>query len=207
MSKILDKDKMTPSPTAAPSSSPPLLVPLFGCCVAVSGYFRDPPGTNQASVLLLAEALGATVSKSITAQTTHLVTTQADCDKTSTKAIQARKGGIFIVGLGWILESEAIGTRQSETDYILTVANHKAATTKPPTGTAATSQKRQPSHSPAPDPKKNKLSTAIGKAPAIGKSQIAKDWAVRIPLDTGCPLSGYGVHVDDDSVIWDASLK
>lgn len=175
---------------------------LVGCCVAASGTF---PGRSQNAVLMLAERLGATTSKSVAAEVTHLVTSQKDCDKISSKVIQASDRGIYLVDLAWLLATEMTDKRQSEADFILTVANYKAV---PATDSAAADpKKRQASHSPSPEPKKAKLAATIDKAPAIGKSQIAKDWAVQIPIDEGCPLTGYGVHVDDASIIWDASLN
>lgn len=43
---------------------------------------------------------------------------------------------------------------------------------------------------------------------SFGNAQVAKNLAaLDIPLDEGCPLSSYAVHVDSDGLIWDASLK
>lgn len=63
---------------------------------------------------------------------------------------------------------------------------------------------RSPSPSPPPTP-----------APASGESkvkvdnaQIATSSALHIPVDEGCPLSSYNVHVDSGSgIIYDASLN
>ncbi|CAN8096184.1 unnamed protein product [Discula destructiva] len=189
---------------------------LSACCVAVSGKY---PNRTHASILADAEAVGATVSKSITANVSHLITSRKDCDQGSTKVTQANELGIFIVSLDWLLDCKTCGTKQPETDYVLTSAHTKADATVEPElnasladtavepSDAAASTKRQASDSLCPEPKKSKLADLTDKAPAIGKSQIAKNWAVKVPLDEGCPLSGYGVHVDDDSVIWDASLN
>ncbi|KAJ4389019.1 hypothetical protein N0V93_006481 [Gnomoniopsis smithogilvyi] len=181
----------------------PSSLPLADCCIAASGTFRS--GRSQASVLTLAERLGATTSKSVSSEVTHLITSQKDCDKISSKVIQASDRGIYLVDIDWLLVSESTGTKQPEADFSLTAGNHKAV----PVADHATTgpKKRQASHSPPPDSKKPKLVDATGKEPTIGKSQIAKDWAVQIPIDEGCPLTGYGVHVDDDSIIWDASLN
>lgn len=195
-----------PPPYPPPAYAPPVHAPLFGTCIAVSGNFY---GSNQATVLADAEELGATTSKYIHARVTHLITSQADCDKASTKVVQANKHGIHLVSFDWLLESKKHGTKQPEADFTLTAAKYKAIPTGSVDSAATTSHKRQASDTPEPEPetKKAKLLFSAAKAPVIGKSQIAKDWAIRIPLDEGCPLTGYGVYVDNDSVIWDASLK
>lgn len=210
MSK-LGKDKMEAALPSASSSPPPaqpfaVHAPLFGTCIAASGTF---PGSNQTIVLADAEALGATISKSIRPGVTHLITSQADCQKASTKVIQANKQGIHLVSLDWLLESKENGAKQPEANFTLTAADYKAVPTASVDSGATSSHKRQISESPEPEPepKKTKLLSSTAEAPAIGKSQIAKDWAVQIPLDDGCPLINYGVYVDDDSVIWDAALK
>lgn len=194
--------KAASSAFMAQQPAPPSL-PLAGCCIAASGFFRS--GQSQASILAHAEQLGATTSKSISGNVTHLITNQRDCDKISTKVIQAIERGIFLVELEWMYASESHGVKQPEADFALTASDYKATSVSDPA--SPDPKKRQASHSPAPESKKLKLSDAEGKAPAIGKSQIAKDWAVQIPVDEGCPLTGYGVHVDDDSIIWDASLN
>lgn len=178
-------------------------LPLAGCCVAASGVFGS--GRSQTSVLALAEQLGATTSKSVSSEVTHLITTQRDCDKIPTKVIQAIERGVFLVDLDWVLVSESSGVKQVEADFALTATDYRATSVSDPA--VSDTKKRLASHSPPPDSKKAKLSNVEAKAPAVGKSQIAKDWAVQIPIDEGCPLTGYGVHVDDDSIIWDASLN
>lgn len=190
-----------------PQTYPPAVhAPLFGSCVAASGTFY---GSNQTKALATAEALGATTSKVIDFRVTHLITSQADCNKASTKVIQASKFGIHLVSLDWLMEIKETGIKQPEADFALTAADYKAVSANFIASDATTSHKRQASEIPdtKPESKKTKLLSSAAKAPAIGKSQIAKDWAVRIPLDDGCSLVGYGVYIDDDSVIWDASLK
>jgi poly [ADP-ribose] polymerase len=64
---------------------------------------------------------------------------------------------------------------------------------------------------PEPEPPKKK---AKGKAkadandePKFLEAQIAKKGTSQVPLDEGCHLSGYHVFIDDDGLIWDASLN
>lgn len=189
--------------SSAPASRAPSTLPLAGCCITTSGSF--PSGWSQTSLLTYAERLGATTSKSVTSEVTHLITSQKDCDKGSNKVKQASDRAIFLVRLGWMVDSEICGSRQPEVHHALTTASYKAVPAADASATNA--NKRHASHSPSPDPKKAKLTAATDKSPAIGKGQIAKDWAVQIPIDEGCPLTGYGVHVGDDSIIWDASLN
>lgn len=186
--------------------SPPAVsaLPLQGCCIAFSGIF--PSRRTQASLFDLAERLGATTSKVMTDTVTHLVTTQTDCDKPAVKVSQANDLGIPLVGLQWLLEAEEIGAKQPEADYILTARDYRAASSTDPPVNSQTKRAVSPDTS-APDPKKKKLELVEGKVPAIGEAQIAKDWSVKVPVDEGCSLQGYGVYVDDDSIIYDATLK
>lgn len=55
---------------------------LKGCTVALSGTFK---GHRQTDLTSLIAANGAVHSKAVTAQTTHLVTTETDVAKPSTK--------------------------------------------------------------------------------------------------------------------------
>lgn len=185
--------KAAGSPT--PDSTSP---PLAGCCITFSGSF---PGQTQASLLALAANLGADTKKTMAATVTHLVTTQADFDKLTTKVIEAEDRGIFIVSLDWILATASGSRKPDESLYNL----HATPSSAPPAPPAP--KKRQASDTPASEPKRSKLEASSGDTPAIGKSQVAKNWAVQVPVDEGCTLAGYGVHIDDDSVIWDATLK
>lgn len=208
-------EKAAANTIAAPLPTIPA-PPLEGCCIAFSGTF---PSRTQASLIGFARHLGAETSKSVAAGVvTHLVTTQAECDKESSKVVQASVCGAFIVSLEWMIQSASDGVKQQESEYALTGTSSSATPALDPRNKP--SRKRQASDtassdlnkftasdSSAPEPKKTKLLTSDSDALAIGKSQIAKDWSIQIPVDEGCTLAGYGVHVDDDSIIWDASLK
>lgn len=199
--------------------------PLDGCVIAFSGTFT---GYRQSDLEAKATALGGRPAKSVTAKTTHCVTTQSDFDKVCTKVWQAKDRGIFIVSLQWMLDSEQSNAKQDEAQYLFDNASQNGTTngngaavpsSNPlPTQTAPaksnSSVKRQASpgavgSSHGPSAKKTKLDKVAqdSKAAAIGKEQIAKSWNVQVPVDEGCSLVGYGVHIDDDSVIWDASLN
>lgn len=199
--------------------------PLDGCVIAFSGRFT---GYKQSDLESKCANLGGQPAKSVGEDTTHVVTTQADYDKLCTKVFQAKdRGGIFIVSLAWLLDSEEANARQAEAQYLFDASqngNTNGNTATTPSSTQPTSTQPQPvpvqnnptnkrqasaSPEPKPDVKKTKLDEVAknGKAAAIGKEQIAKSWDVQVPVDEGCSLIGYGVHIDDDSVIWDASLN
>lgn len=191
-----------------PSANATAPMPLDGCVIAFSGTFT---GYKQATLMEKAVALGAAPAKSVTEKTTHVVTTQSDFDKECTKVLQAKDRGIFIVSLDWLLESEQSNAQQPEAKYLFDtsqngthqVNNNTVASKKRQASPAASNASHEPTA------KKTKLETVAqsGKAVAIGKEQIAKSWDVQVPVDEGCSLAGYGVHVDEDSVIWDASLN
>ncbi|KAF3771114.1 hypothetical protein M406DRAFT_285995 [Cryphonectria parasitica EP155] len=190
------------SASAATSAGTP---PLDGCCVAFSGNF---PGQTQASLLTHAARLGAQTSKSVSQDVTHLISTQNDCDKPSTKCIQAIDRGIALVSLDWLLQSESHDAKQPEANFALTTTKGSPAATPAPDPAAQQDpKKRSASDSTAPDPKKVKLDANGKEIPTFGSAQIAKNSAVRVEVDEGCSLTGYTVHIGDDSVIWDASLN
>ncbi|KAH8880546.1 PARP-domain-containing protein [Thozetella sp. PMI_491] len=88
--------------------------PLDGCRIALSGTF---PGQTQGAVIKKASDLGATSSSSVTQDTTHLITNQADFDKPSTKVAAAKKLGIHIVTLQWLEDSESTNAKEDESKY------------------------------------------------------------------------------------------
>ena len=206
--------KATKGATAS-QSAPPAALPLDGCVVAFRGSF---PGRTQAELIEHATRLGARAPKSLTKDATHLITTEACVDESSSKVNDARQRGIHIVSIDWMLDSESAKSRQSESQYSFdTTISGNGATpaSRSSQSEPIASKKRQASPSatdsgsePKPQAKKTKLGTSAGdETPVLGKEQIAKSWDIQVPVDEECPLSGYGVHIDEDSVIWDASLN
>lgn len=217
---------MPPKAKKAAASAPPAsgALPLDGCVIAFSGRFT---GYRQSALEDKVADLGGQPAKSVTADTTHCVTSQADFDKLCTKVWQAKDRGIYIVSLEWLLDSEQSNAKQPEAQYLFDDGSQNGTTNGNSTVMSSTNpsstqppaknnppMKRQASNaatdsSNEPNAKKTKLEKVAqgGKAAAIGKEQIAKSWDVQVPVDEGCSLTGYGVHVDDDSVIWDASLN
>lgn len=190
--------------------------------IAFCGNFY---GRNQTSLLDDAVRLGAHTAKSVTKTVTHLIATQTECDKLSSKITQAQSQNVFIVNINWLDESDAAGKKKPEADYALTPpwsSGAAAAASPSPMATAVAtppstddnkkintivdlSKKRPASDDQAPDTKKFKLDNE--KAPPVGKSQLTKDTSLRVPVDDGILSSDWAVYIGDDGVIWDATLK
>ncbi|AEO55796.1 hypothetical protein MYCTH_2132970 [Thermothelomyces thermophilus ATCC 42464] len=89
---------------------------LDGCILALSGTF---PGATHAAIKAKAESLGATVAISVTDNVTHLVTTDNDYNKPSSKVAKAQSLGTHIISLDWLLACETNNTREPEKDYTI----------------------------------------------------------------------------------------
>lgn len=186
-------------------------LPLAGCCVTFSGSF---PGRTQASLLSWAASLGATTCKSLGGAVTHLVASQADFDNNSNKVYMAKQRYLFIVNLDWLIDSETNKAKEDEAKYsFLPISSAQSPPLITPPSAQPSPLKRQASGAPdngAQEVKKSKLEESSRNASEIGKGQIAKGGAgaVQVPVDERCDLPGYYVvHIDDDGVIWDATLK
>lgn len=95
--------------------------PLDGCSIALSGSF---PGQTQSSLEKdFVNALGATLSKTVSDSTTHLVTTEADFAKPSAKVKQAQSHDLPIVSLAWLEDCLEQSTRLAEDSYVLGTSN------------------------------------------------------------------------------------
>ncbi|KUI59802.1 Poly [ADP-ribose] polymerase 2 [Cytospora mali] len=210
--------RVTRAAAAASTATPslPATLPLDGCVVAFSGNFA---AIKQVDLIAQAKRLGARAPKSLTKDATHLITTRTEFNDSSSKVREARNRGLYIVDIEWMLDSEKSNSRASETIYTFdTTTNNNgsgpAATSAQPLPT--TSKKRQASPTiidsssvSNPPPKKAKLELANkdGKIPVLGENQIATSRDIQVPVDECCPLTGYRVHIDEDNVIWDASLN
>ena len=219
---------------------------LDGCCVALSGTF---PGFSQSALQKQITGLGGLTSSSVTKDTTHLITIQADYDKPSTKVKAAKDQGTHIVGLEWLQDCLSSSAKEDETKYLFNapsasthtapvVAANSAAAQAPkaPQANGSSAPQAKPSRgrkraaspppptspsSPAPQAKKKKGATNSKSAddttnskptksdpePVIGEGQVAKSRNIRVPLDEGCPNVNNSVYIDDDGVIYDASLN
>ncbi|KAI1123747.1 poly polymerase catalytic domain-containing protein [Nemania abortiva] len=197
---------------AAPAPAPP---PLTGLSIAISGSI---PRYTQASIETeFISPLGGALAKSVSASTTHLVTTEADYQKPSAKVKSAQANGIPIVTFQWLEDCLDQNTLLKEDAY--SFASQSQPTANDSTKTNGT-RKRAASQAAqngddvnqSPPPKKK------GKAdddepkerePKIAEGQIAKSLDVKIPVDEGAvnELLHYEVYIDDNGVIYDASLN
>jgi hypothetical protein len=181
--------------------------PLVGCNIALSGAF---PGTTHAAILGQITPLGASLAKSITDDATHLVTTQRDYDKPSTKVKAAREHNLHIVSLGWIEHCLSTTSKVPEKTYLFTssptdVSSQSSGSRKrnaSPDSPSDENVKSQPKKQKTVNDSKTKVESG-----QVADNQIAKSPNVNIPLDEGCPLTTYKVYIDDDGVIYDASLN
>ncbi|KLU91359.1 polymerase 2 ADP-ribosyltransferase 2 [Magnaporthiopsis poae ATCC 64411] len=99
--------------TAAAAAAAPPTQPLDGLVIALSGTFDCSQADAKAKVV----GLGATVSASVTKSTTHLVTTEHDFLRNTTKVKAAAANDLPIVSFDWLVDCEANGKREPEKAY------------------------------------------------------------------------------------------
>ncbi|KAI1076768.1 PARP-domain-containing protein [Whalleya microplaca] len=211
---------------AAKGAPPP--PPLNGCIIALSGTF---PGRTQATIERDFMTLqGASLAKSVTASTTHLVATEVDYHKPSTKVKAAQSYNVPIVTFQWLEDSHNQMTRMDENAYSLDSSQSQEASqsqaSQPQASRTNGTRKRSAAQTPAANgdvddnnsqsqPKKkskaskDKLQKQEAKDAKIADGQIAKSFDVRIPVDEGAGdhFPNYEVYIDDSGVIHDASLN
>ncbi|KAF2964285.1 hypothetical protein GQX73_g9298 [Xylaria multiplex] len=202
-------------PPRKKKAAAPVTPPFTGFSIAISGSI---PNRTQASIETdYIAPLGGVLAKSVSASTTHLVTTETDYQKPSTKVKSAQANGIPIVTFEWLEKCLSQNLHLKEDTYGFTSQSQPQVdgTAKP-----RNSRKRQASQaaendngdSQRPQPKKGKADDG-GKPkerePKIAEGQIAKSFDVKIPVDEGAhrELLNYEVYIDDDGVIYDASLN
>ena len=182
-------------------------LPLIGCHIALSGAF---PGTSHAAIQSQITSLGASLAKSIPNDATHLVTTQRNYDKPSTEVKAARKHDLHIVSLGWIEHCLSTTSKVPEKAYLFTSSpadvrsqsNGSRKRNASPDSSANENAKSQFKMQKTVNGSKTKV-----KSGQVADDQISKSSDIKIPLDEGCPLTTYEVYIDDNGVIYDASLN
>ncbi|KAI1633372.1 poly polymerase catalytic domain-containing protein [Biscogniauxia mediterranea] len=229
---------------AAKAAPPPPPPPMDGCTIALSGTL--PGGTQAVIERDFITPLGASLAKSVTAQTTCLVASEADYNKSSTKVKAAQSNNVSIVSFQWLQDCLTQMRRLDESTYAHGPAaqpqadgSRKRSATMTSTADAGDAQPGQPkkkvkatrnaSQQPSvdntadgdkPDVKDNQSKQPEEKAKAVkeeprekeakvAEGQIAKTLDAKIPLDEGSDRAypGYEVYIDDDGVIYDASLN
>ncbi|KAF2788790.1 poly polymerase 2 ADP-ribosyltransferase 2 [Melanomma pulvis-pyrius CBS 109.77] len=181
----------------APSRKPAML-PLAGFSIALSGTLGVTHGVAQSSIT----SLGGEAAKTVTADTTYLVSTQADVDKASTKVKAALKHGIPIVSLDWLDECASSLVHEDPQAFLLASAaaatpsapaprqgrSKKTADTSPPPAPAPApalplrkSRSKKPAPSPDASPVLSPATTPV-MAPVIQKAKGKKRAASPAPL-------------------------
>ncbi|KAI0547680.1 poly polymerase catalytic domain-containing protein [Xylaria curta] len=205
-------------PRTRKAAAPPATLPFTGFNIAISGSI---PNRTQASVEAdFIVPLGGLLAKSVSASTTHLVTSEADYNKPSAKVKSAQANDIPIVTFQWLEDCLNQNTRLDEATYSLASqspaqvngsaqpnGSRKRAASQVPQNDNDNNQPPQPK-------KKGKVKNEEPeepkeREPKIAEGQIAKSLDVRIPVDEGAQreLMNYEVYIDDTGVIYDASLN
>jgi poly [ADP-ribose] polymerase len=183
--------------------------PLDGCLVAISGRFS---GTNQGALQTRITDLGGSIASKVTSDTDIVIATEKDFEAKTIKIADALSNNIPIVSLDWLEDTEESNSKADETQFLLDKSNKPATTTAP----AANGKKRAAAASNSPAPSQDasqskKRKTLTDKTDIedvkVGDGQNAKSKKVQVPVDEYCGAAHYEVYIDDDGLIWDASLN
>ncbi|KAF9310666.1 Poly [ADP-ribose] polymerase 2 [Podila horticola] len=192
---------------------PPKRVPLFSLCgVAISGTYKTH---TQGDISALITTNGGVVTPSVTKATTHLITTDKELEKNTTKVQKALEMGIFLVTLDWVIDSISKKKRQNEDLYKVSDGSAAVAI-----AAAAPATPADTPGSSTPDSTSNKrkaddeLDGAVDKKikdlnkKVVAKAAKASSSAIkRPPVDRSCTLPpDYEVYVDS-VVAWNARLN
>lgn len=197
--------------------------------IALSGSL--PGGTQAAIEAKYIKPLGASLAKSITSTTTHLVTTNDDYEKPSTKVTAAKGKDLPIVTFQWLEDTLDKMSKMDVDDYSLDKASSTSqsaaapAEASPPAtnGTRKRGASKAVSAPSDSQPQKKTKASAVKdesedevmvdakeeKEAKVADGQIAKSLDVKIPLDEGASslYPHHSVYINDDGVIYDASLN
>lgn len=212
-------------PPQSKSNAPP----LSECVVALSGTF---PGFSQPALERdFLNPLGATLAKTVTKSTTHLVTNDADFQKPSTKVKQARSHDIPIVKLSWLEDCLEQNQHLDETAYAFDASGTSSQALAPASVNASIPSRKRtviPIDDSDEDQKPAKKAKSVSSKGASqpqpqsqvaipdsktksrisdGSGNVAKTQVVKVPMDEHCNLDNYTVYIDQDGVIYDASLN
>jgi poly [ADP-ribose] polymerase 2/3/4 len=171
----------------------PATPPLSGLSIALSGTppLRHTQGSIEREFITV---LGATLSKSVSASTTHLVTTQEDFNKPSAKAKSALEKAIQIVTYQWLKDCLEQNTHVGEDAYSLVTSSQPQPQANGLRKRTATQKDSNDDEDNKPQPqakKKGKTDKDEAKEQAhereakVADGQIAKSLDAKIPLDEG----------------------
>ncbi|PKS11272.1 hypothetical protein jhhlp_003034 [Lomentospora prolificans] len=216
-------------PQAATATTAPTL-PLDGCIIALSGTF---PSLSHTALQKDLTSLGAKFARSVTTSTTHLVSTKEDYAKDSPKVVAAKANNIAILDIEWAMNAIENKARPSETSYSLQVVKKRPiAVAKSDTkaigdtgdedGASQTKKRKTAKGGKAakatatkvkaetPEPDEEPAPTEKSKNKSVAEAQVTKCADLVVPVDEFFHLSGkqgFVVYIDDDGVIYDASLN
>ncbi|TFK29997.1 PARP-domain-containing protein [Coprinopsis marcescibilis] len=152
---------------------------LANIVVAVSGTHK---GYAQAKIEGIVKDNGGIFSKVVDSATTHLVSTQADVQKASSKVTAAKDAGIPIVSLDWLMKSIEEKKREDEANYALGTVTSKAASVPPTAAPVNTRPKRKATTVPPVEeeseeekPPAKKSKTVATKAKGKGKAKAKEE--------------------------------
>lgn len=184
--------------------------PLDGCSVATSGRFS---GTSQTAVQKRITDLGGSIAPKVTEDTTVLITTDKDFEAKSTKVTAAIDNDVPIVNIEWLDETESSNAKADEKQYLLNTTATSTVASDPTTNgkkrAASTSANGTPV--PSQDASQKKRKTLEDKPMTdnvkVGDGQNAKSKKIHVEVDEHCQAPHYEVYIDQDGLIWDASLN
>ncbi|EED18221.1 poly(ADP)-ribose polymerase PARP, putative [Talaromyces stipitatus ATCC 10500] len=177
--------------------------PFKGSVIAVSGTFRTIPPMTQDKLKKIIEEGGGTFSPKVSNDCTHLVTSLKNATGSNAKFKQASAlNNCHIVTIDWLLESQGKKKKLDEKKYLISNIDDQKDSTDdlafptPP----AESDKKRPAQA-----------VADGDEPPSKKKrddETKEEKKIHVPVDEGCKDgAGYEVLIDEDGVIWDASLN
>ncbi|KAL2834935.1 poly polymerase catalytic domain-containing protein [Aspergillus cavernicola] len=173
--------------------------------IAVSGTF---PGYKQADLSAIVEGHGATFSKSVGLDCTHLITTQKEVDKNGTKYSHACAiNKCEIVSIDWLLDSDKAKKPVSEKSYHFGTSNNSQTDSAP----VKTEKKRsaQAVVDTDEDDSNKKPKNSVEDAQIVTADKVDK---VNVPVDelyypNDTAWQAPAVYIDDSGLIWDATLN
>lgn len=184
--------------------------PLDGCSIATSGRFT---GISQGALSKRITDLGGSVASKVKADTNILITTDKDFESKSTKVAAAIENDVPVVTIGWLDETELSNVKADEKQYL-----HNAPATAIVASVSATNGKKRAACSSAnstpassQDFSQKKRKTLEDNAKVdnvkVGDGQNAESKKIHVEVDEHCQAPHYHVYIDDESLIWDASLN
>ena len=188
--------------------------PLDGYSIATSGRFS---GTTQSALQSRIVKLGGNIASKVMTDTNILIATDNDFKANSTKVAAAIANDIPIVTIEWLEETESTCAKAEEKNYLINSPSASSQSTDPvsvPVPACGKKRAVSPSASPissqtASQSKKRKTLGEKAKevGAKVGDGQNAKSKKISVPVDEYCPLPSYEVYIDNDGLIWDASLN